>query len=264
MPVQAPGAPGKAAQAGSAADNGVVAEVAPEVGAVLDGHAGLGVIELDVAALRPARIRVAGDDHRVVDAQDLLRRGLGYDVRLGAEVVADALEARLFVRRLHLGRMPARMVGEQHPLRLLAVDCLFRESDDAGSVFGKRDIVLEDQRGGDALGEHTAVDAGVGKPASDLSRGVHRAVRPERARARDVPADLGAREALSIHRLDPLVGDAEPPELRVSRRQPLGVPVQVDQKCLHVLKLSKCRSPHLSPPQFRTPHSAHLAARPTT
>ena len=134
MPVQAPGAPGKAAQAGSAADDGVVAKTALEVLAVLDGHAGLGVIELDVAALRPARIRVAGDDHRAVDAQDLLRRGLGYDVRLGAEVVADALEARLFVRRLHLGRMPARMIGEQHPLRLFAVDCLFRESDDAASM----------------------------------------------------------------------------------------------------------------------------------
>ena len=69
----------------------------------------------------------------------------------------------------------------------------------SGECRGQEYVVLEDERGGDALGDHAAVDCVVGERAADLSWRVEPSARENGVEARDGGTALCGGESITVH-----------------------------------------------------------------
>ena len=102
-----------------------------------------------------------------------------------------------------------------------------------GEIGRGQNVVFKDERGGDVLLGHAAVDGVVGERAADLSGGVEPTAREYRVETGDGGAPVGGREGGAVHGRHALGMHAGLCETRLCACKAVGMPVKVDEKRCH-------------------------------
>ncbi len=195
---------------------------------VLRGSGGGRAVEFDVAARGESCPAVERHDHRRVDAQELACGGKGDEVGFGAVAARGTCKCAVGAGKGSLGS-----VREEEDLRAGCVGGFLRGGEGGGEVGREQDVVFKDERGGDVLLDHAAVDGVVGERAADLSGGVETAAREYRVETGDGGASVGGREGGAVHGRYALGMHAGLRETSLCACESIGMPVKVDEKRCH-------------------------------